>query len=96
MNAQPANKEQFQNVLVFGKEILDVCKKLSITPLVYGSLACFLHTNDETLPVNDIDFLVPEGSFQALMEKLDGLEGVKYKKMSYHSIEVFKGGIEID
>lgn len=96
MDIYPANKERFQKVLAFGKEILDVCKELSITPLVYGSLAYFLHTKDETLPVNDIDFLVPEASFQALMEKLAGLQGVKYEKTPYHSIEVFKGEIEID
>jgi hypothetical protein len=93
---QPANEEQFQNVLAFGKEILDVCKELSITPIVYGSLAYFLHTNDETLPVNDIDFLVPEAVFQALTEKIGRLEGVKYEKKPFHSIEVFKDGIEID
>ncbi len=96
MVIQPANKKQFQNVLAFGKEILDVCKELSITPLVYGSLAYFLHTKDETLPVNDIDFLVPEASFPLLMKRISELGGVSYKKMPYHSIEVSKDGVEID
>ncbi len=96
MNKQPANKEQFQSVLAFGKEILDLCGELSITPIVYGSLAYFAHTNDDSLPVNDIDFLVPETSFDALILKLSKMEGLTYEKMPYHSIEVFKNGIEMD
>jgi hypothetical protein len=92
----PANKEKFREVLVFAKQILDICNKIDIQPLVYGSLACFAHTEDVTLPVNDIDFLVPEASFDDLMKELDGLEGVRYEKMPYHSIECFKGDIEID
>lgn len=96
MNKQPANKESFQKLLEFGKQILDICDKLEIMPIVYGSLAYFFYTEDETLPVNDIDFLVPESFFSDLMKELDKLEGVKYKKMPYHSIESFKGEMEID
>lgn len=96
MNEQPANKAQFEKVLAFGREVLNMCAELSITPIVYGSLAYFAHTKDESLPVNDIDFLVSEASFDDLMEKLDAMEGVRYEKMPYHSIEAFKGDIEID
>lgn len=92
----PTNKEKFKEVLTFGKQILDICNKLDIQPVVYGSLAYFAHTQDESLPVNDIDFLVPEASFERLMKELDVLVGIRYEKMPYHSIECFKGDIEID
>ncbi len=92
----PLNQEHFQKVLVFGAQILEMCRELSITPVVYGSLAYFAHTQDESLPVNDIDFLVPETVFDHLIEKLSELKGIKFEKKPYHSIEVFKDGIEID
>lgn len=93
---QPANNEKFKEVLAFGKQILEICTTLNVQPIVYGSLAYFAHTQDESLPVNDIDFLVPEEFFDDLMKELDGLEGVRYEKMPYHSIECFKGDIEMD
>lgn len=96
MKKQPANKEQFQKVLAFGDEILQLCSELSITPIVYGSLAYFAHTKDESLPVNDIDFLVPEKFFDQLLKKLSEMKGVTFEKMPYHSIEVYKDGIEMD
>jgi hypothetical protein len=92
----PQNSERFQKVLAFGSEILGVCRELSITPVVYGSLAYFSHTQDESLPVNDIDLLVPEATFDALQKKLSQLKGVKFERKPYHSIEAFKDGIEID
>lgn len=96
INKQPVNKDFFQNILSFAEQILAICKELRVTPIVYGSLAYFFHTEDETLPVNDIDFLVPESSFAALMDGISKIKGVKYQKMPYHSIEVFKDGIELD
>lgn len=80
----------------FGKQIFDILQRLNISPIVYGSLAYFYHTNDTSLPVRDIDLLLPESNFAKISEMLDKEKNITYKLMPYHSIEVFRDGLEID
>lgn len=92
----PANPKDFQALIAFSKEILSICDHLSIKPVVYGSLAYFGHTGDSSLPVRDLDLLVPEAKFPELLEALSKLENIRYELMPYHSIEVYRGELEVD
>jgi hypothetical protein len=60
----PRNKDSFQELIRFGKIVLDICKELKVDPITYGGLAYFYYTKDMNIPVRDLDILVPEESFQ--------------------------------
>ena len=66
----PVNSKSFQELLKKSAIILNICENLKIIPIVYGSFACFYHTQDENMPVNDLDLLVPEDSFPELINIL--------------------------
>lgn len=85
-----------KELLAFGKSIIKICNSINITPIVYGGLAYFYHTNDKKVVVNDLDLLVPESAFTDLIKLLDKQENLRYEKMPYHSIEVFSDDLEID
>ena len=67
-----------------------------MTPIVYGGLAYFYYTKDENIAINDLDLLVPESKFTELIKLLNKQKNLVYKKMPYHSIEVFDKDFKID
>lgn len=95
-NIYPKNKRKFIRLMKFGKEIVDICKRAGINPIVYGSLAFFYYTKKKDIKVNDIDFLIPEDSFDKIIEIL------KKKKIKYvyspewHTLQIFKGDLKIE
>lgn len=96
LNIQPANSEFFQRLLLFAKQTLEICKHKGVTPIVYGSLAYFAYTKDQSLPVQDLDLLVPEAFFPDLIRGLSDLDGVTFIHQPWHSIEAFKADLKID
>lgn len=64
---QPQNKEYFSKLISFAKELFELCAELKVKPIVYGILAYIFYTKDETISVNDIDFLVYGSSFANLI-----------------------------
>jgi len=97
INRYPKNEEAFKQVIAFGKEIKAIIDKVGVDEvLVYGSLAYFCHTQDVSLPVNDIDFLLDEKYFKELIPELEKLEDVRVEVKPYNSIELYKGDLEID
>lgn len=79
-----------------GKRILALCKQAKVTPIVYGSLAYFVHTQDPEVEIRDFDLLVPEASFPILKELLDQEDDLTVKVQPYHSIEVYNDKLEVD
>ncbi len=80
----------------FYKKIYKIFDKLNVEPIVYGGLAYFYYTKDRTIPIKDIDLLVPESDFIRIQEMLDSQKNITYKVMPWHSIEVFENGMKID
>lgn len=91
----PRNKEHFQALIGFLKDLLKICDGLKIAPVVYGSLAYAMHTQDESVDINDIDLLVPEVSFPKLIEKIADTGFLKFEETTYHSLKVFKDELKI-
>lgn len=92
----PANPESFKRLLKFAKKVLEICERHSVSPIVYGGLAYFAHTRDQSLPVQDLDLLVPEEAFSDLVLELKNIDGVTFVQQPWHSIEVSKGDLKID
>ena len=93
----PVNSESFQELLKKSAIILNICENLKIIPIVYGSFACFYHTQDENMPVNDLDLLVPEDSFPELINILKK-NNIIHKEMTWTSIvcTIDNSKIELD
>jgi len=96
LESHPKHPVRFRQLMALGREISSLCKKANVTPIVYGSLAYFVHTQDPEVEVRDLDFLVSEMSFPNIRELLTQKKDLRFKEQPYHSIEVYKGGLEID
>jgi len=70
IDAYPKNKAHFLRLIKFGKEIISICKDLGCTPVLYGSMAHFLHTGDTGMKINDLDFLIPRGMMSKVAKEL--------------------------
>ncbi len=88
----PANKDHYVRLLKFGKEVLDICKKLGITPVVWGSLAYFGYTKDKNAVIHDIDFLIPKNCIKKIMET-----GITYNFVpNWNLVQIFKNDLKIE
>lgn len=59
----PKNKKHFMNLIPFVQKIISICKKNRIDPIIYGSFSHFVHTEDKSMIVNDIDMIIPKKAF---------------------------------
>jgi len=92
----PKNKERFIRLKRFAKQILNICEKLSITPVVWGGLAYFGYTKDKHYIIHDIDFLVPDKSIKKVMKFLEEKK-IRHKYISdWHSLVISKGNLRVD
>ena len=69
-NIYPVNKEHFEKLIPIAQEIIFLCKENKITPIIYGSFAHFYYTKDNSLNVNDIDFLIPKSKFSKILREV--------------------------
>lgn len=96
INIYPQNKEKFIQLISFTKEILDICKKLDIRPVAYGSLAIFAYTKNKKISVNDIDFLIPQNNFKKIIPELIKKK-IKYRySTKWYVLQIFKGNLKIE
>jgi hypothetical protein len=84
-----------EKLLSFGMDIIGICRQIGIEPVVYGSLAYIVHTDDK-VEMNDIDMLVPENYFQEIIDGVKEIPGLTYKKTDYHSIILLKEEMKIE
>jgi len=91
----PKNKKKFLKLLDFADEILKICKKFKIIPMVYGSLAVFIYTKNKNLKINDIDFLIRENDIKKIISNLEKKK-FKYKySKKWHVLQIFKNRLKI-
>ncbi len=92
----PANKEHFIKLKEFAIEIIDMCEKIGIKLIAYGSLVFFGYTKNKKINVNDVDFLIPENAFKKIIKVLDKNK-IKYNySKEWHTLQVFKGKLKIE
>ncbi len=92
---QPQNKDYFSKLLSFAQDLFKICYELKIKPIAYGSVSYAFYTKDETIDINDIDFLVPESSFKKIIEKIKENKKFSYEVTGYHSLKIFKDNVKI-
>jgi len=67
----PKNKKIFKELIPFAQEIISLCQKNKIFPIIYGSFAHFYYTKDKNMNVNDLDLLIPKKDFTKAMRLLE-------------------------
>lgn len=98
MNIYPSNKEHFKKLIPFAKEIILICQKNGISPVIYGSFAHFYYTKDKNMKVNDIDLLIPKKYFSKIIVGLTQNK-IKFKYFPEWKTLIIKKGklkVEID
>jgi hypothetical protein len=91
-----SKRKALKKLLDFYKDIANIFDELNLNPIVYGSLAYYYHTRDNSISIHDFDLLIKESSFPKIVKLLDKQRGIRYKVMPYHSIEIFKDELKID
>jgi len=96
VRSEPRNRKHYRRLLVFAKDILRLCKKNSLEPIAYGSLAVFFYTQSMKLSVHDIDFLVQESDLSKLLSIMRA-NNIRYKYLTkYHVLQVFRGASRLE
>jgi hypothetical protein len=96
IDINPKNKEHFIKLKEFCYEIIGLCGKIKVNPVLYGSAAIFAYTQDEKSEVNDFDFLIQEKEFKKIISELEK-NGVRYEySPEWHTLQVFKGKLKIE
>lgn len=88
----PKNKAHFLRLLSFGKEIIQLCGRHGTKPILYGSMAHFLHTGDTGMRINDLDFLVPGKKVPGIYNELkrEGAVEFLWKIGTIHTPDVMR------
>jgi len=96
INIYPKNKKKFIKLVKFSKLIIELCKKLKITPIAYGGLAVFIYTKNEKMNVNDIDFLAYENDIKKIIPILKNKK-IKYKySKKWHVLQIFENNLKVE
>lgn len=95
LNNFPKNKDKFIRLLVFFKEILDICNNLNFSPVLDGSFAAFVYTKNRDINVNDVDLSCPEAEFPKIIKVLEE-KGISYKLREWHVLQILKDDLKID
>jgi hypothetical protein len=80
----------------FCEEVLSICDEVGVTPIIYGSLAVRHYTGDESIPVNDLDFLVPDACLGSVLAILNDREIEHSFDSEWRSLILLKGGSKIE
>ena len=91
----PKNKDKFPRLIEFFKEVLDICDELNIAPVLNGSLAVFIYTENQEMNVNDVDLSCSEMDFPGIMNALEA-RGIEYKLMEWHVLQVLKDDLKVE
>ena len=91
----PKNKDHFVRLIRFLEQVLLICARLGIDPVVNGSLAVFAYTRNHNLDVNDIDLAISEADFERLRLALEA-DGIRCRLREWHVLQVESDDLKID
>lgn len=75
---------------------MDICDEQNLEPIVYGSLAVFVYTNNSKMNVNDIDMLISEKDFAKIIKVLKKRK-IKYNHdEKWHVLQILKDELKIE
>lgn len=91
----PKNKEKVIRLLDFLSEILGICKYINVYPILDGSLAVFLYSQNEQITVNDIDLTYSERYFPKILKALSS-QGFNTEIKEWHVLQCRKDAMKVE
>ncbi len=70
IDTYPTNKEHYLKLLAFAKEVVEKLRAEGIGPVLWGGLAYFAYSRDESYNVSDMDLLIPEKQLSLALRTL--------------------------
>ncbi len=95
LESHPHNSIFTARLLVFFKEILDICNDLNISPILVGSLAVLAYTKDPTIDVNDVDLAIPQSEYARITKILEE-KNIEYKIRNHHVLQAKRGDLKVE
>lgn len=95
LTANPKNREHFDRLMSFAREVLRVCEELGIQPILSAGLAVFAHTQDPTMEVHDVDFSCSELQFPRLQQALEA-QGIDCRVTSWHVLQAVRNDLKVE
>ena len=95
LNGFPKNKEKFLRLIEFCKEVLDICNKLEISPLLNGSLAVFAYTKNQEMSIEDVDLACSEKEFPKIIAALEQ-RGIGYTLKEWHVLQIWRDDVKVE
>lgn len=92
----PKNGEYFTKVKKFAREVISICKKVGATPVAWGGLAYFGYTQDKSMIMHDIDFLVPDKYLEKVIEILEERKFRYHWNTKWHELRIYKKGLRVE
>jgi len=83
------------DLIQFASNIVEICKLLSIDPILTGSLAIYAYTQNASLQIHDVDLSCHENDFPKLTTYFDQ-HGIDYKLKDWHVLQVWKDGMKVE
>lgn len=91
----PANTAHFVALMRFCNDVLAVCRRLGVEPVLNGSLAVFAYTKHPSLGVNDIDFACAEADFERLAHAF-ATAGIETRLKPWHVLQARRNGLKVE
>ncbi|MBU0975362.1 MAG: hypothetical protein ABIE03_06950 [Patescibacteria group bacterium] len=95
LTINPKNKDKFQRLLEFLRQVLSVCDELKIRPILDGSLAVLAYTQNPKLIVNNVNFSFPEKDYPKLSEALNKA-GINAEIKEWHVLQARKDDLKVE
>lgn len=95
VTTMPKNADHVRRLLSFAGEVLAICDRLGIAPILDSSLAVFAFTQHPSLVVHDIDLGCPEADFDRLQGALEA-RGIEVRRKPWHVLQAHRDGLKID
>jgi len=90
------NFQELKPLLSLAINLQKICVRLGTWPIIYGSVAYSVHTNDWSNGVNDVDFLVKEALFDGLADAVSrDVPDAQCEITTYHSLKILKNSLKI-
>ncbi len=90
-----SNNTHLARLLVFLEEVLLVCSRIGIQPVLCGSLAVLFHTRNSAVDVNDVDLACHEQDLDRLSMALTA-DGIDCRLRAWHVLQARRGDLKID
>jgi nucleoside diphosphate kinase len=91
----PRNAELFDKLLSLYHDYLTVLPLSEVPLLLYGSVSYAYFTGDDSIDVNDLDFVVDEAFYPRIVEACSRIPGASHELTAYRSVRIWRDGAKL-